>query len=330
MNGPGPLFPERDLSRRLWGDPLLADLLGVDRPAAGDPFGESWQAWGGSRIRGGPLAGQTLQQAADTFGAELLGSGSTARYGTSFPLLVKLIAAAQDLSVQVHPDDAYARQHHSGSGQTGKAEAWLILAARPGAAVYRGFRRDVSGEEVRTAIADGTLPELLNRIPVREGDVIFNPPGTVHAIGAGILLFEVQQPSDLTYRLYDYGRRGADGQPRELHVEHALAVADLRVGGTAPVQSAGPVRGQPARLLETPYFTVTRHQAAAGGSLSTGRESLAVLTALNGPVSLSDGAELLELGAWESLVLPARERDFRLGGAGQLIDCRLPAQVPAG
>ncbi|HLR45647.1 MAG TPA: type I phosphomannose isomerase catalytic subunit, partial [Deinococcales bacterium] len=157
MTRPYPLHSERTLSRRLWGDPLLADLLGVAPDPAGDPYGESWQVWAGNRILNGPLAGHTLQDAADRWGTDLLGSSSTARYGSRFPLLAKFIAAASDLSVQVHPDDAYAEREHPDSGHLGKAEAWLILAARPDAFVYRGFRETVTKDQVREAVTAGTM-----------------------------------------------------------------------------------------------------------------------------------------------------------------------------
>lgn len=320
MPEPYPLRLERHLSPRLWGDPLLVDLLGIDAPGSAEPYGESWQVWGGNRIMNGPLAGSTLQEAADRWGAALLGSASTERYGNTFPLLLKFIAAAEDLSLQVHPDDAYALKEHPGSGNLGKAEAWLILAAKPGAAVYRGFRETVTKEQVREAVRAGTLTELLNRVPVGEGDVIWNPPGTVHAIGAGIVLFEAQQSSDLTYRLYDYGRTGADGRERELHVERALDVADLEGGPSAPVAPV-PLGPGVTGLVDTEHFRLLRR---AGGRFSTDTGSVCLLTAINGPVRLTDGAEQLELAAWESLVLPAHQREWQLEGTGQLLDCRLP------
>ena len=151
---------------------------------------------------------------------------------SEFPLLVKLIDAEKPLSIQVHPGDRYARSHE---GCPGKTEMWYILDHRPDAFIYLGFQRDVTKAEIRTAIQCGRLESLLKKLTVRKGDVFFIPAGVVHAIGAGILLAEVQQNSDVTYRLYDYGRLDVDGRPRPLHVEQALAVLSPRASGWVDV-----------------------------------------------------------------------------------------------
>lgn len=161
-----------------------------------------------------------------------------------FPLLIKLIDAADNLSVQVHPSDEYALANE---GQFGKTEMWYVVDAAPGAGLYVGFRRALTREAYETAIADGTLTEALNFFPVKPGDCFFIPAGTVHAIGKGCLIAEVQQNSNLTYRVYDYGRKGADGKPRALHVEKALRVTDLRAFTPARFSDA---------LAACPYFTV--------------------------------------------------------------------------
>ena len=141
-----------------------------------------------------------------------------------FPVLIKLIDAARPLSVQVHPDDAYAQRVE---GEPGKTEMWYVVDAQPGAQLYYGFQRELTREEAARRIADGTLTDVLNAVPVKAGDVFFIDAGTVHAIGAGILIAEIQQNSNTTYRVFDYGRLGADGKPRALHVEKALDVARL-------------------------------------------------------------------------------------------------------
>lgn len=142
-----------------------------------------------------------------------------------FPVLIKLIDSASNLSVQVHPSDKYALKNE---GQLGKTEMWFILEAEEGSGIYLGFNKDTSKEEVLAKSKDGTIMDLLNFFPVKKGEVYFVPPGTAHAIGGGVTLLEIQQNSTLTYRLYDYGRLGKDGKPRELHVEKALAVLDYR------------------------------------------------------------------------------------------------------
>lgn len=320
---PYPLQLERHLSRRLWGGTRLEGFLGLEPAGAGDPWGESWQVWGGNRILNGPLAGLTLQEAANRLGADLLGSVPFGRYGKQVPLLAKFIDAGQDLSLQVHPDDDYARQHHAESGHLGKAEAWLILDADPDASVYWGFREGVDREQVRESIRQGTLTELLNRVKVRTGDVVYNPAGTVHAIGRGILLFEIQQSSDLTYRLYDFGRRDSAGNLRELHVEPALDVARLSGGEEALVKREQLAYGE-VQLVTCEHFTMTAVIPGRLRSLRTGSRSMEIVTAVDGPTTLELQGEQWQLPAGTSLVLPAVEQEYSLSGNGRLIRCFVP------
>jgi mannose-6-phosphate isomerase len=324
VNGaPYPLELEVSLSRRIWGGSRLPELLGVP-PAAGEPFGEAWQVYGGNRILNGPLAGRTLQQAADTCGAALLGSASTARYGKQVPLLAKLIDAARPLSLQVHPDDAWARTHEAESGHLGKAEAWFVLDARPGARIIRGFKRDVTAGEVRQAVKDGTLEGLMNVIPVRAGDVIFNPPGMVHAIGAGILLYEIQQSSDLTYRLYDYGRLDDSGRPRALHLEKALAVAGLQRSSSERDGRVLLERGR-TELVRCDWFVLELLEVTGSSTLAVTPASLELLTCTAGSVQLEGSWGALPLAAGHSMVLPASLGTCRLAGSGTLMRSFLPA-----
>jgi len=312
---PYPLYLQPHLSRRLWGDASLETYLGLEPAGPGDPWGESWQVWAGNRIVNGPLAGSTLQEAADLWGERLLGSLAS---GSQVPLLVKFIAAGQDLSLQVHPADDYALARH---GQPGKAEAWLILRARPGAFVYWGFKETVSAAAVREAAAAGTLAELLNRVPVTSGDVIYNPPGTVHAIGAGIILYEIQQSSDLTFRLYDYGRHDSYGNLRELHLDEGLAVADLTGGESAKVLPRELESGG-RELIVMPHFVLT--SSVQGQYLHATEASLQLLTAVEGDITLRGQDNQLKLPAGTSLVLPAVEQRYEIEGTGTLLSARLP------
>ena len=187
------------------------------------PLAESWELScheaGLSVIAEGAYAGRTL---GEYLAEHPQDAGTKAQNAGAFPLLIKLIDAAGPLSVQVHPDDAYAREfEHS----LGKSEMWLVLDASEGAGIYYGFKRETPLAEMRAAIENNTLTELLNWVPAKTGDCFFIPAGTVHAIGAGLMVAEVQQSSNLTYRVYDYGRVGADGRPRDLHIDKALAVA---------------------------------------------------------------------------------------------------------
>lgn len=206
----------------IWGGDKLKSLW--NKQGATQRIAESWELsclqGKESVIAGGEYDGKTL---AEYLIANPEAAGKKVK--ERFPLLVKLIDATGNLSVQVHPNDDYALANEN---QLGKTEVWYIADAQEGASIYYGFNRDVSGQEIRDALSDGTLCGLLNLIPVKTGDVFFVEAGTVHALLAGITVIEIQQSSGLTYRLYDYDRKDADGNPRELHIDKAIAVADRR------------------------------------------------------------------------------------------------------
>jgi len=194
---------EPQFKPRVWGGRRLAERFGL---ATDKPIGEAWMVFDENRIASGPYAGRALAEVLPELGEAFLGRAVVERYGYRLPLLVKFLDTAQWLSVQVHPDDSYARAHEAESGWLGKAEAWVVLEAEPGARVIYGVKRAVTRAELRAAALDGSILELLNFVPVQKGDVIYVPPGTIHALGPGLLVYEVSQRSDLTYRLYDYGR----------------------------------------------------------------------------------------------------------------------------
>lgn len=321
----GDIYPLRlDIrySRRLWGGGRLPEFLGLPAVAEGaEPVGEGWLVYADNEVLSGRFAGRTLQQVADALGVRLVGTASAARYGDKVPLLAKFIDAADRLSVQVHPDDAYALTHEAATGHLGKSEAWYVLEAGEGAHVLWGFARDVTPAEVRAAIAEGSLTELLNRVPVSSGDVVYNPAGTVHAIGPGILLFEIQQSSDLTYRLYDYGRHDAEGRTRELHLDKALEVAELKGGERAkrpPVSLGGGWR----RLVGCEHFVMDAARLGDGPRRSrTDPRSLQVLVLTRGAATLAwaHGSEQLTRGA--AVVLPASLGRYRIEGSGEVLRC---------
>lgn len=241
----------------LWGGTRLRERL--RRPADPAPTGEAWilsDVDGAlSTVRNGSLAGKTLREVLAAHGAELFGHAAPA--DGRFPLLLKLLDARTELSVQVHPNDAQAVEL-KGPGHRGKTEAWVILDADPGTSrIYAGFRPGLTAGDFRAALAAGTAPATLHHFTPAPGDCVFLPAGTVHAIGADILLFEVQQTSDITYRLYDWDRVDAAGKSRELHVDHGLACADFARGPCHPVVLRG--AGGRETLVECPQFTLHRH-----------------------------------------------------------------------
>ena len=200
----------------IWGGTKLKTMY--NKHSALDIVAESWELSahkdGESIVADGPYSGLTLTQYLNAIGNSAL--GTNAKNFDYFPILIKLIDARSALSVQVHPDDSYALEHE---GEYGKTEMWYILDCEENASLYYGFKKDVTKEEYKNAIENNTLTDILNKIPVHKGDVFFIPAGTVHAIGAGILICEIQQNSNTTYRVYDYNRRDKKGNTRPLHVE---------------------------------------------------------------------------------------------------------------
>ena len=244
--------------------------------------------------------------------------GSSFKSGDSFPVLVKLIDAEKDLSVQVHPDNDYARKHENDSGKT---EMWYVISADIGSELIYGFKEELTKEEFRQAIEDNTLMDKVNRVPVRQGDVFFIKPGTLHAIGKGILIAEIQQSSNVTYRVYDYGRLGADGKPRELHIEKALDVTN-----TVPDEPKSPVYGMELDgvvtqlLADCEYFNVNRHRIIKELELYADKSSFAHVLMIGG-----SGGELiadnytLPLTMGSSVFVPAGTGAFAIKGNCDII-----------
>jgi mannose-6-phosphate isomerase len=309
----GPTF-----ERRLWGGDTLAVWLGEPAPPGDEPVAEAWLAHGESRVRGGRYDEARLDDLARRYGADLVGTAPLARYGPRMPLLVKFLDAADDLSVQVHPDDETAARRHPGSGSLGKTESWRILGAEPGARIVWGFRATVTDEQVRAALADERLGDLLRHVPVRAGQVVHNPAGTVHAVGAGLRLYELQQASDLTYRLWDYGRRGADGRRRELHVDAALAVADLS-GGGEPTRTSRPGPDGWSERVACPFYRLEEARLDGGLEATTDPSALHLLTVLEGEAEVHADDARVAMPEGATTLIPAVTGGYRLTGRATLL-----------
>ena len=333
----------------LWGGERLRKDCGIFSPET--PLAEAW-------VLSAPPDGDSLisfsnaphgENFSDYIKAHPKAAGSLARSFPFFPMLIKLIDAKQALSIQVHPEDSYAL---SKEGQYGKTEMWIVLEREEGAFLYFGFQEECSEEEVRRAIQEESFPSLLQKVPVEVGDVFFIPAGTVHAIGAGIVLAEVQQNSNLTYRVYDYGRKDAQGNTRELHVEKALQVMKrkkvssfmqeelLKEGKKAAGEKAVGKKavGKNAYLEligSCPYFTVERLSLEEEGSFSRelGEESFLSILVLEGEALLSEAVagsaektliekapmEQCRIQKGESFFLPAEKASWSLKGKGQFL-----------
>lgn len=294
-----PLYKER-----LWGGEKLRTVLGKD--CKGDRIGESWEVSGVpgdvSVVAEGPYAGRDLQDLVDTFGAQLLGQGVLDRFGREFPILIKYIDARQDLSIQLHPDDGLARQRHNSFGKT---EMWYVMDADPGAELIVGFNRDVTREEYQQALDAGKLTDLLHYQAVEPGDGYFINAGKIHAIGAGILLAEIQQSSDVTYRVYDFDRRDAEGNLRELHTEQALDAMDYQQKDDFRLEYS-PKANQPQTLAATPYFTTEflKLDQPLHRDLAS-RDAFTIFLCVSGEaeIATADGAASLRRG--QTLLIPA-------------------------
>jgi mannose-6-phosphate isomerase len=303
-------------SPRPWGTRDLSPWYDY-RPA--EPVGEAWLTGPQCLIETGDQQGRTLSELAAACPDALLGPHRN-EVG-DYPLLVKILFPHDKLSVQVHPDDALAQQIGEPRGKT---ECWYVLDAQPGAAVALGLKPGSTVEAMRKAIADHTLEAMLEQVPVTKGDMIFVDAGTVHAIGPGVTLLETQQTSDITYRLYDYGR------PRELHIDRGLAATRLH---TAAGKIAPKVEGARTRLIEQKYFTVDRI-ALDPASPFLSEPSVGVphaLVAVEGAAILhAEGCEPVDLMAGRAVVVPAAIPGYRLESAGVGAASVIRSQPPAG
>ncbi len=290
-----PIFKER-----VWGARNLERLYGKKLPAA-VPIGESWEISDRpgdvSLVANGPLAGKDLHWLVEEHRADLLGDAKLE--AGRFPLLIKLLDAQEKLSLQVHPPASKAAELRGDP----KTEMWFIADAVPGAELYVGLKRGVTRADFEQRIGDGSVAECFHRVPVRTGDSMFLPSGRVHAIGAGLMIFEIQQNSDTTYRVFDWNRVGLDGKPRELHVPQSLASIDFADFEPALV-SGEEIEGpsfQSRRLVNDPLFTVTQYQVAHPGSVQFPAGRMQVIGVVSGEVRSGE----VSLRAGEFCLLPA-------------------------
>ena len=249
-------------------------------------------------------------------GKAVLGTKSTVE--DQIPILIKLIDAKDNLSVQVHPDDEYAKKYE---GDLGKTEMWYVLEADEGAQLVYGFKKDLTKEEFKAAIEENTLSDLLNYVEVHKGDVFFITPGTMHAIGKGIVIAEIQESSNVTYRVYDYGRVGADGKPRELHVAKALEVTKLEKAheSTHPYTMEAIEGGQAGVLATCEYFTVKRIQVEKEVSLTATAESFHHVLVVDGEVQMDAAGQKWIGKKGDSFFVPANSGAYTISGKAEVV-----------
>jgi len=312
-----PVFKER-----VWGGRALA-RFGYELPDG--PIGEGWMIadhpHGVSRVANGAFAGKGLDEVREACGASWFGAKGAASRNGRFPLLVKLLDCNDDLSVQVHPGDDYERLP---PGEQGKTEMWYVLEAKPGAKIIYGLKPGVDREALAEAIRAGRIMEMLQEVPVRAGDTFYIPSGTVHALCAGVLVAEIQQNSDTTYRLYDYDRLGLDGKPRELHIEDSLNVIAYDGSGATRMSTDAARPGEWLQLAASPYFVTHKGIVRGEWKLATTPDTFDILVVCDGEGSVvwADGAEPVKAG--DCLLVPANLGDYALLGNLTVLRSRLP------
>jgi mannose-6-phosphate isomerase len=276
---------------------------------------ESWEISahpeGMGVVADGPLRGKTLAEVTSEFGSDLTGPGLAA-----FPLLVKVLDARENLSLQVHPDDQGARRF----GGEAKTEMWHVLDADEGAHIFAGFKGGVGPDDFRLALKHGRIRDVMQMIPAKAGDTLFIPGGRVHAIGAGIRILEVQQSSNTTYRLFDWGRVGPDGKPRDVHLEKAWPVIDWNnPRGTRVLPGLIQERTDLRRwvLLECPYFRMEKIEVSGVWKPMERGPSFDILFVIQGALRVENPAGMVEVPAGTSVLLPAQPRDYGVNTLGK-------------
>lgn len=306
------------LKSTIWGGEKIVPYKQIvsDRTTVG----ESWELSGvkgnESVVSDGPDAGMTLPELIARDGARLLGKANHQRFGEEFPLLIKFIDARQDLSIQVHPDDKLAWERHQSKGKT---EMWYVVAADPDAHLRSGFAKQVTPAEYEASVGDNTITDLLADYRIAAGDVFFLPAGRVHSIGAGSFIAEIQQTSDITYRIYDFNRRDANGNTRELHTELAKGAIDYAVLPDYRTRYDAVENGE-TKLVSCPYFTTSLYDLTASKTLDySALDSFVVVICIEGHGTITDDrGQTLPLHQGETVLLPAATESLRIEPEGHM------------
>lgn len=311
-----PLLLLPSLHIKVWGGRQLETVMRKQLPTS-DPYGESWEMHDTATIVNGPLAGRQVGDVLAQYGTDLCGRHNDPSLG--MPLLAKLLDATDWLSVQVHPNDRQAQQLDN--EPRGKTEAWYVIAAQPDAKLVIGVHPGTAPAEIAQAIRSNSLEGLLVYAEVAPGDVLYIPAGTIHALGPGILIYEIQQSSDLTYRLYDWGRMGLDGKPRQLHIDNSVAVANTEI--LPAIRHTGSSTAAEVEIVSGEYFTTVLHQLNADNGesvdLNTDRRAFHILTCIDGSVTIEHDETQISLGIGQTALLPASIGKYVIRGSGKVL-----------
>lgn len=300
------------LKQTLWGGERIIPFKQLSETA--DNVGESWEISGvrdnESVVANGEYRGMTLTDLVKTFKEELVGESNYVRFGNTFPLLVKFIDAHEDLSIQVHPSDSLAKKRHNSMGKT---EMWYVVDAEKGAKLYSGFSQPITPKEYKERIYKSTITEVLQEYDIHKGDVFFLPAGRIHSIGAGAFIAEIQQTSDVTYRIFDFNRKDAEGKTRELHTELAKDAIDYEVLDDYRTYYE-PVKDEPVELVACPYFTTSLYDLTEDITCDYSElDSFVILICMEGVCKIIDN-EGNEIGmhAGETVLLPAAIQEISI------------------
>ena len=312
------------LKERIWGGSLLIDKKGK---AAGriDPnkkYGESWDLscveGDISKVASGMLKGNNLEELIEVYMGDLVGEKIFEEHGLEFPLLIKTLDCNDVLSVQVHPDDEFAAERHDSLGKT---EMWYVTSCEEGAAIYIGFNRDVTREEYLEAVSSGRLVDMLNRVEVKAGDAFFIPAGLVHALGKGVQVVEIQQTSDVTYRIYDWDRVDANGQSRELHTALAVDAIDFAMSAKESLCDYTPEVNKSVKIAKCKYFTTNMLQTEGEVTKDyASLDSFVILMCIGGEAILEAEGTTETLSDGDVVLLPAEFNEISLKGSAKLLE----------
>jgi mannose-6-phosphate isomerase len=312
-----PLKFETVLKEKIWGGNALASRYNKITSTSGK-IGESWElsavADNQSVISNGFLAGNNIEEVIEVYMGDITGDTIFEKFGNEFPLLIKFIEAREDLSIQVHPDNVLAKKRHNAYGKT---EMWYILESEKGSKIYTGFRESVTKEMYEAALADGTLAELLNTETPEAGDIFFTPAGRIHAIGAGTVLVEIQQTSDITYRIFDWNRKNSGKEKRELHTDLALEAIDFKAAGKNKLRREAELN-KAIDLVSCEFFnTSLMHFNKPINKEYFSIDSFVVYICLAGEFSIRWDGESESVSKGETVLLPAMIKEVVLVPAGE-------------
>ncbi|MDQ0061009.1 mannose-6-phosphate isomerase, class I [Paenibacillus harenae] len=320
---PYPLQFQPEMKERIWGGRAL-EGFGLTLPEGS--IGEGWMIGdhpnGTTKVMNGELAGTGLDVIRETYGREWFGSQGFSEKNGRFPLLIKLLDCNDDLSIQVHPTDEYEGLPQ---GELGKTEMWYILDAKPGAKIIYGLKDGIDRAAMEAAISEGRIMDTLQEVSVEAGDAFYIPAGTVHALCSGVVVAEIQQNSDTTYRLYDYDRPGLDGQLRELHIEDSLNVIAYEGAGAQRMKTDGAAPSEWLTIATSPYFIVEKGIVEAPWQLATSAQSFVILVIAEGQGSLKWAEGELAVKAGECFLLPATLGSYELSGSMTVLRSVVPS-----